>query len=165
MARCSAQIDITCMRALQMSLSGNFRMCARLNLKFSRDITLGPDCPRRRSIIGSGREIAQQSGRLNQEAVAHFRNATELLETLPDRAAHAEQELQLLIALGPALMTTRSSASPEIEQVYARARELAHKLQRIADLFPTVWGASLVTLTAGDLATSARLVVELIDKR
>jgi class 3 adenylate cyclase/predicted ATPase len=99
----------------------------------------------------------------NQEAVAHFRNATELLETLPDRAAHAEQELQLLIALGPALMTTISSAAPEIEQVYARARELAHKLQRIADLFPTVWGASLVTLAAGDLATSARLVVELID--
>lgn len=86
----------------------------------------------------AGDHAAKRSA--NKEAVAHFRNAIELLETLPDRAAHAEQELQLLIALGPALMTTRSSAAPEIERVYARAHELAHNAQRVADLFPTVWG-------------------------
>src|SRR5258705_2355532 len=51
----------------------------------------------------AGDRAAKRSA--NQEAGAHFRNAIELLETLPDRAARAEQELQLLIALGPALMT------------------------------------------------------------
>ena len=49
-----------------------------------------------------------------------------VLERLPDRAAYADHELKLLIALGPALMATRSSTAPEIGNVYARARELAH---------------------------------------
>ena len=42
----------------------------------------------------AGNRAAKQSA--NQEAVAHFRNAKELLEALPDRAAHAEQELPVL---------------------------------------------------------------------
>ncbi len=108
----------------------------------------------------AGDRAARRSA--NQEAVAHFRNAIEVLEMLPDRAERAEQELQLLIALGPALMTTRSTAAPEIGRIYARARELAGNAQRIADLFPTVWGASLVAFTAGDLVTAGRLVDELL---
>ena len=108
----------------------------------------------------AGDRAAKRSA--NQEAVAHFRNAIDVLETLPDRAERAEQELQLLIALGPALMTTRSTAAPEIGRVYARARELAANAQQIADLFPTVWGACLVAFTAGDLATAGRLVDELL---
>jgi predicted ATPase len=107
----------------------------------------------------AGDRAAKRSA--NQEAVAHFRNARELLEALPDKAAHAEQELQLLIALGPALMTTRSSAAPEIGSVYARARELAGNSGRVADLFPTVWGAWLVAFTSGDFATAGRLLDEL----
>ena len=108
----------------------------------------------------AGDRAAKRSA--NQEAVAHFQNAIALLGTLPDRAEYAEQELQLLIALGPALMTTRSSAAPEIGRVYARAGELARNAQRVADLFPTVWGASLVAFTAGDFATAGRLVDELL---
>jgi predicted ATPase/class 3 adenylate cyclase len=109
----------------------------------------------------AGDRAAKRSA--NQEAVAHFRNARELLEALPDRAAHTEQELQLLIALGPALMTTRTSAAPEIGSVYARARELALGARRVADLFPTVWGAWLVAFTAGDFASAKRLVDELFE--
>ncbi len=97
----------------------------------------------------------------NKEAITHFRNALQLLETLPERATSADQELQLLLSLGPALMTTRSSVAPEIGRVYARARELASAGQRIADLFPTVWGAWLVAFSGGDFATAARLVDEL----
>ena len=109
----------------------------------------------------AGDRAAKRSA--NQEAVAHFRNARGLLEALPDRAAHTEQELQLLIALGPALMATRTSAAPEIGSVYARARELALGARRVADLFPTVWGAWLVAFTAGDFASAKRLVDELFE--
>ena len=98
----------------------------------------------------------------NKEAVTHFRNALQLLEMLPERASYADQELQLLLALGPALMTTRSSVAPEIGRVYARARELASAGQRIADLFPTVWGAWLIAFSRGDFASAARLVDELL---
>ncbi|MBV8926314.1 MAG: AAA family ATPase [Bradyrhizobium sp.] len=97
----------------------------------------------------------------NKEAITHFRNALELLEALPERTSYADKELQLLLALGPALMTTRSSVAPEIGQVYARARELASAGQQVADLFPTVWGAWLVAFSRGDFPTAARLVDEL----
>jgi predicted ATPase/class 3 adenylate cyclase len=97
----------------------------------------------------------------NKEAVSHFRNALQLVETLPDSPAREAKELQLLLALGPALMTTRSSAAPEIGQVYARARELATAGRQVADLFPTVWGAWLIAFSRGDFATAARLVNEL----
>jgi class 3 adenylate cyclase/tetratricopeptide (TPR) repeat protein len=107
----------------------------------------------------AGNRAAKRSA--NQEAVAHFRRGRELLDTLPDKAAFADQELQLLIALGPALMTTKSSAAPDIGGVYARAGELARQTGRLADLFPTVWGAWLVAYTSGDFAAAKRLVGEL----
>ena len=107
----------------------------------------------------AGNRAAKRSA--NQEAVAHFRRAKQLLETLPDRAAFAEQELQLLIALGPALMTTRSSAAPEIGSIYARAGELARLTGRMADLFPTIWGAWLVAFISGDFPAAKRLLDEL----
>jgi predicted ATPase len=107
----------------------------------------------------AGNRAAKRSA--NKEAVAHFRRAKQLFETLPDRAAFAEQELQLLIALGPALMTTRSSAAPEIGSVYERAGELARLTGRIADLFPTVWGAWLVAFISGDFVAARRLLDEL----
>ena len=107
----------------------------------------------------AGNRAAKRSA--NQEAVAHFRRAKLLFETLPDRAAFAEQELQLLIALGPALMTKRSSAAPEIGSIYARAGELARLTGRMADLFPTIWGAWLVAFISGDLQASKRLLDEL----
>jgi class 3 adenylate cyclase/predicted ATPase len=97
----------------------------------------------------------------NKEAITHFRNALRLLETLPERTICADQELQLLLSLGPALMTTRSSVAPEIGAVYARARELASAGQRVADLFPTVWGAWLIAFSGGDFATASRLADEL----
>ena len=107
----------------------------------------------------AGDRAAKRSA--NQEAITHFRNALRLLEGLPAGAVHAQQELQLLLALGPALMTTRSSAAPEIGRLYARARELASSEQRVADLFPTVWGAWLVAFVRGDFATAGRLLDEL----
>jgi class 3 adenylate cyclase/predicted ATPase len=107
----------------------------------------------------AGNRAAKRSA--NQEAVAHFRRANDLFEKLPDRAAYAEQELQLLIALGPALMTTRSSAAPEIGSIYARAGELARVTGRTADIFPTIWGAWLVAFISGDFAAANRLLNEL----
>jgi hypothetical protein len=69
--------------------------------------------------------------------------------------------LKLLIALGPALMATRSSTAPEIGNVYARARELAHSAGRIANVFPTIWRAWLIAVSGGDFATAGRLLDEL----
>lgn len=99
----------------------------------------------------------------NLEAVAHFRHALEMLETLPHRAARAEQELRLLLALGPALITTRPSGAPEVGRVYLRARELARAMGRWAELFPAVFGSWLGAFSLGDVPTTGQLVDELFD--
>ena len=96
-----------------------------------------------------------------REAIAHVRDALQLVELLPESPLREEQELQLLIALGPALMATKSTTAPEIGRVYARARELAQKAKRSADLFPTIWGAWLIAYTSSDFMTARRLVEDL----
>jgi class 3 adenylate cyclase/predicted ATPase len=107
----------------------------------------------------AGRRAAQRSA--NREAVEHLRRALELLRGTPESAERDGRELSLLIALGPALMATRASAAPEVASTYARAGELARKAGRSAELFPTLWGARLVAMAAGDMATAGKLVDEL----
>jgi class 3 adenylate cyclase/predicted ATPase len=99
----------------------------------------------------------------NLEAVAHFQRGLEALEALPDKSARAEQELRLLIGLGPALMLTRSSIAPEITQVYARARQLASQIGQEVELFKSVWGLTNVANVGGDLPALRRLTDELFD--
>ena len=70
----------------------------------------------------AGQQAFQHSA--NLEAVAHLTKGLEVLATLPDTPERAQQELDLQIALGPALMATRGYAAPEVEGVYTRARQL-----------------------------------------
>lgn len=109
----------------------------------------------------AGERALQRSA--NREATSHFRRGLELLEKLPNRSALAEQELHLLIALGPALMMTRSSTAPEIARVYTRARDLARATGRSAELFPTVWGSWLVAWIHDDGPSATHLADELFD--
>jgi predicted ATPase len=96
----------------------------------------------------------------NREAVTYFRSALDLVDSLPTRAAYAEEELSVLVALGPALMTTMTSTAPDVQQVYDRARQLATQT-RFAELFAGVWGAWIVALASGDQAATRKLAHEL----
>ena len=97
----------------------------------------------------------------NAEAVSHLRRGLALLEALPARAANAEQELNILIALGPALMTTMSSAAPDVQHVYTRARQLAQETGKVAQLFVTIWGLWLAAFTSGDREAFPKFADEL----
>jgi serine/threonine protein kinase/tetratricopeptide (TPR) repeat protein len=59
------------------------------------------------------------------EAIVHLKQALTLLRGLPDASRRSGEELQLLNSLGLALMNTQGYAVPEIDQIYARALELA----------------------------------------
>jgi class 3 adenylate cyclase/predicted ATPase/DNA polymerase III delta prime subunit len=107
----------------------------------------------------AGRRAAQRSA--NREAAGHFRNALQLLKQTPEGAERDDRELQLLNALGPALMATMSSSAPDVVNTYARAGELARRTGRSAQLFPTIWGAHLVAAVAGDYSSADRLTDEL----
>jgi class 3 adenylate cyclase/predicted ATPase len=107
----------------------------------------------------AGQRAARRSA--NREATGHFRKALELLERTPQTAERDGHELNLLIVLGPALMATLPSADPQVVNTYARARELAARTGRSAELFPTLWGAHIISVVAGNHATADRLVDEL----
>jgi predicted ATPase len=76
---------------------------------------------------------------------------------LPESAARAPQELDLQIALGPALMATRGLAAPEVEQTYARARELCRQVGETPQLFPTLGGLWSFYYGRGALPTAREI--------
>jgi predicted ATPase len=86
----------------------------------------------------AGQQALQRSA--NLEAVQHLTTGLALLSTLPETPAHAQQELDLLTALGPALIAAKGSAAPEVEQTYARARALCAQIGETPQLFPTLRG-------------------------
>ena len=63
-----------------------------------------------------------------------------MVEGLSDLGKRPDWELRILIALSPALMTTTSSASPEVARVYERARQLAQRTGQGVQFFQnSVW--------------------------
>jgi predicted ATPase/DNA-binding winged helix-turn-helix (wHTH) protein len=86
----------------------------------------------------AGEQAIQRSA--HQEAIAHFTHALELLQGFPDTAERAAQELQVRMALGPALMTRRGYADPDVAHTYSRARELCQRVDETSQLFPVLWG-------------------------
>jgi predicted ATPase/class 3 adenylate cyclase len=103
----------------------------------------------------TGQQAVQRSA--NAEAINHLTSALELLKTLPDSPDRTRQELALLIALGPALMETRSPAVREAEQVYTRAQELYQHVGETPQLFPVLRGLYTVHLVRGAFRTAHAL--------
>jgi predicted ATPase len=91
------------------------------------------------------------------EAINHLTKGLELLTTLPDTPGRAQQELDLQLALGPALMATKGFAAPEVEQTYARARALCAQVGDTPQLFPTLGGLCRFYQTRGALPTAREL--------
>jgi predicted ATPase len=98
----------------------------------------------------------------NPEAVRHLGKGLELLPTLSETPARAQQELDLLLALGPALMATGGVATPEVEQVYTRACALCHQIGETPQLFPALRGLRMFYLNRGVLATARELGEQLL---
>ena len=83
----------------------------------------------------------------NVEAVGHLKKALELLARLPDNPETSRKELDVQIALGPALMAIKGYAAPEVEKVYARARRLCQELGETPQTFTILrglWGFYIV---------------------
>ncbi len=74
------------------------------------------------------------------EAVAHFRAGLVEARRLVDGADRWKIELELLLKSGPALTIIKGHQSPETEQTYLQAREIAAKLGDKNGLFKATWG-------------------------
>ena len=103
----------------------------------------------------AGQQALRRSA--NLEAVQHLTTGVALLATLPETSARVQQELDLRIALGPALQATKGQAAPEVEQTYARARALCQQVGDTPQLFPTLWGLCMFYRNRGALLTAREL--------
>jgi len=103
----------------------------------------------------AGQQAAQRS--VHAEALEHLTAALELLQLLPEGAERTRQELGVHLALGPALMATRGQTDPEVERVYARARELCQKVGETPQLFPALGGLHRFYFARGELQTAREL--------
>lgn len=76
----------------------------------------------------------------NVEAARHLRAALAELAQLPDSAQRQTQEVDALLELGPALMTTEGAGSSEVSAVYERALRLCEHLPASPRHFAARWG-------------------------
>ncbi|HEY7316685.1 MAG TPA: adenylate/guanylate cyclase domain-containing protein [Candidatus Binatia bacterium] len=97
----------------------------------------------------------------NIEAVGYFTRALEVVEMLSLSGERKKQELALLVALGPALQSTKGFGAPEIEPLYLRARELCQQIGETSQLFPVLWGLWLLYLQRAELQTARDLATQL----
>jgi len=86
----------------------------------------------------AGQRATQRSA--NVEAISYLTKALEMLKTLQESPARAQQELALQIGLGVPLMLTKGFAAPEVEKIYSRARELYQQVGESPQFFPMLYG-------------------------
>ena len=89
----------------------------------------------------AGAAAARQSA--NLEAIDQFRRGLALVQALSDMRERAERELDLQMALGPALYVTKVRGHPDIGRTYARAWELCRQLDDYSREFTSLRGLQL----------------------
>ena len=93
----------------------------------------------------------------NLEAIDHFKMALEMLQLQPEDTLRTRKELELLIALGPALMATKGYTAEEVERTFARARKLCQNLGETPQLFNVLRGLWGYYIVLGELQTALEL--------
>jgi predicted ATPase len=96
------------------------------------------------------------------EAIAHLRQGLALLETLPETPERVQREVDMLIALGASLRTTRSYAAPEIKETYTRARQLCQHLDNPHQLIPVLRGLHGYYINRAELQTAQEMGEQLL---
>jgi class 3 adenylate cyclase/predicted ATPase len=99
------------------------------------------------------------------EALKHFSNALRLLEEMPDSAERWQQELDIRLGLGTALIIARGfrSAGHEIVDHYARAVTLGRGLGDDKKLFRAMWGNWYSNLITGRTEQALGMANELVE--
>jgi tetratricopeptide (TPR) repeat protein len=88
------------------------------------------------------------------EAIQHFSEGVKMARVLPQSAARARAELDLQMALGPALMATRGYAAPESLEVFTRADELVASVGTVAEQLDVLLGLFNVHYGRAEIARS-----------
>ena len=103
---------------------------------------------------------AAASRSANLEAIDQFRRGLALVDALPEPRERAERELDLQMALGPALFATKLMGDPDIGRAYARASELCQQLEDDPREFTALRGLMLYHLTLLEMEKSQHFAEE-----
>jgi class 3 adenylate cyclase/tetratricopeptide (TPR) repeat protein len=106
----------------------------------------------------AGAAAARQSA--NLEAIDQFRRGLALVEALSDPRERAERELDLQMALGPALFATKVRSDPDIGRAYARAWGLCRQLGDHSRGFMALRGLQLYHLNRAEMEKSQHFAEE-----
>ncbi len=109
----------------------------------------------------AGCRAAERSA--NVEAVNHFNQAIELLGSVSDGAEPEQQELELRIKLGPALVASKGYAAPDVEQNYVRARALCERGGNTSQLFSILRAESQLLLLRARYSVARERMTQLIE--
>ncbi len=99
----------------------------------------------------------------NVEAVKHFEGSLELLMQLPETPERHKRELELQMALGPALVATKGYADAGVGDAYARAWELCQRLEDSAHLPLVLRGRQVFHLLRGELNKAREFANQFLD--
>jgi DNA-binding winged helix-turn-helix (wHTH) protein/predicted ATPase len=97
-----------------------------------------------------------------REAVSLSRKGLEMLESVPDSRARAEQELCLQLTLGVPLIATQGYASPDVGSLYLKARNLCQQLGDTPDVSEVLWGLWTYYVLRAELSTAHDLGKEFL---
>jgi predicted ATPase/DNA-binding SARP family transcriptional activator len=98
------------------------------------------------------------------DAAVLLRRALALNRDRPESTRRSEQELELLVTLGPVLVTTQGYAMPEVGETYQHALALSRRLDERVHIFPVLSGAWVFHAVRGELEESRRLSQEFLDR-
>ena len=86
-----------------------------------------------------------------REALSLAERGLDALRGVPETPDRIRQEVGLQMIRGLALRSMKGWSAPEIEPVFARARELCQRLDDPPELFPVLWSLTLFHAIRGDL--------------
>jgi class 3 adenylate cyclase/tetratricopeptide (TPR) repeat protein len=115
--------------------------------------------------IGHWREAGRRSQARSShaEAVGHFHRGLEQVLLLPESPERDAIELGFQADLSVSLVASRGYASPDLESVHARARDLAERIGDTATLFRIIWGMWALRLLRDEMDTAIDLTCQLLE--
>jgi class 3 adenylate cyclase/predicted ATPase len=138
----------TLLRSRRQQLHG--RIAATLEEQFTEIVEAQPELMARHcaeaglveKAIGYWLEAGQRAiaHSVMTEAVAQLQKGLDLLADLPNDPWRQQRELDLRIALAPALIATKGYSAPDVGDTLVRARALAEQLDRSDYLVPLLYG-------------------------
>jgi predicted ATPase len=96
------------------------------------------------------------------ETVAVLRKSVDLLNAQPDTVERKQQELALLVTLGVPLLMTKGYAAPEVEQTYARARQLCQEVDESPQLLPALAGLFRFYFVRAEFSTAQEFAEQVL---